>query len=187
MVQRAEDAGQQEAAAWQVRTRLEALSVRTAQLEAEREAEAFQRTILLRERQALVEENERLRAAAAELAQRLDQSQMAREAARDQVTFLQRQIRTRFVAQDRIKKERAGLSRLLGRTVSGLLGLGSGQRPSRRALAAATKALLRIDLVDGPWYKTRYPDVAASGMDPVRHYLCHGSQEGRDPRDPAEE
>ena len=36
--------------------------------------------------------------------------------------------------------------------------------------------------VDQAWYLATYPDVAAAGMDPVRHYLEFGWREGRDPR-----
>jgi 4-hydroxybenzoate polyprenyltransferase len=36
--------------------------------------------------------------------------------------------------------------------------------------------------VDGAWYLATNPDVAAAGLDPVRHYLEHGWREGRDPR-----
>jgi O-antigen biosynthesis protein len=36
-------------------------------------------------------------------------------------------------------------------------------------------------LFDRNWYLAHYPDVAAAGMDPVRHYLLHGAYEGRDP------
>jgi glycosyltransferase involved in cell wall biosynthesis len=35
--------------------------------------------------------------------------------------------------------------------------------------------------VDGNWYRSRYEDVAASGIDPVLHYLLHGYRDGRDP------
>ncbi|MCE8540156.1 glycosyltransferase [Ruegeria pomeroyi] len=34
---------------------------------------------------------------------------------------------------------------------------------------------------DPDWYLRCYPDVAASGMDPLRHYLRHGRREGRLP------
>lgn len=34
---------------------------------------------------------------------------------------------------------------------------------------------------DAPWYLARYPDVAAANMDPVFHYLQHGSHEGKRP------
>lgn len=37
------------------------------------------------------------------------------------------------------------------------------------------------ELFDSDWYLATYPDVAASGIDPVRHYLRHGTKEGRDP------
>jgi glycosyltransferase involved in cell wall biosynthesis len=36
--------------------------------------------------------------------------------------------------------------------------------------------------VDAAWYLEVNPDVAAAGMDPVRHYLEFGWREGRDPR-----
>jgi glycosyltransferase involved in cell wall biosynthesis len=35
--------------------------------------------------------------------------------------------------------------------------------------------------VDAKWYLAQYPDVAASGMDPVEHYELFGRHEGRDP------
>jgi len=34
---------------------------------------------------------------------------------------------------------------------------------------------------DPAWYLNEYPDVAASGMDPLVHYLAFGAREGRDP------
>jgi hypothetical protein len=39
--------------------------------------------------------------------------------------------------------------------------------------------LRRRGLFDGQAYLDRYPDVAAVGMDPLRHYLLHGLAEGR--------
>lgn len=41
--------------------------------------------------------------------------------------------------------------------------------------------LARSEFFDRRWYLAHYPDVAAAGVDPVRHYLLHGAQEGRDP------
>jgi glycosyltransferase involved in cell wall biosynthesis len=37
------------------------------------------------------------------------------------------------------------------------------------------------DLFSRSWYLAAYPDVAASGMDPARHYVLHGACERRDP------
>ncbi len=34
---------------------------------------------------------------------------------------------------------------------------------------------------DQDWYLTRYPDVAASGSDPMHHFIHFGAAEGRDP------
>jgi hypothetical protein len=40
--------------------------------------------------------------------------------------------------------------------------------------------------VDADWYKERYPDVAAAGVDPSEHFLFHGRSEGRFPNPAAE-
>jgi hypothetical protein len=34
---------------------------------------------------------------------------------------------------------------------------------------------------DAAWYRDRYPDVIASGLDPLAHYVLYGAAEGRDP------
>ncbi len=36
-------------------------------------------------------------------------------------------------------------------------------------------------LFDAAWYCERYPDVTASGLDPIAHYLLHGRRERRHP------
>jgi len=45
----------------------------------------------------------------------------------------------------------------------------------------ATRAIARSGLLDSKWYLRNYPDVAASGIDPIRHYVTYGAREGRDP------
>lgn len=42
-------------------------------------------------------------------------------------------------------------------------------------------ALQRSGVFDAAWYLEQYPDVAASGWDPVRHYVLHGAGEEREP------
>lgn len=42
-------------------------------------------------------------------------------------------------------------------------------------------ALQRSGVFDVAWYLEQYPDVAASGWDPVRHYVLHGAGEEREP------
>jgi glycosyltransferase involved in cell wall biosynthesis/SAM-dependent methyltransferase len=41
--------------------------------------------------------------------------------------------------------------------------------------------LLDSGLFDPLWYLDRYPDVAAAGVDPLKHWLTFGMLEGRDP------
>jgi HAD superfamily hydrolase (TIGR01549 family) len=36
-------------------------------------------------------------------------------------------------------------------------------------------------LFDEKWYRTTYPDVGESGMDPLEHYVAHGAKAGRAP------
>ncbi|MCL1899407.1 MAG: glycoside hydrolase family 99-like domain-containing protein [Promicromonosporaceae bacterium] len=46
---------------------------------------------------------------------------------------------------------------------------------------AASRAVLRSGLFDADWYVARYPDVAASGLDPLAHFLTVGESQLRDP------
>jgi Glycosyltransferase family 25 (LPS biosynthesis protein) len=45
----------------------------------------------------------------------------------------------------------------------------------------AGRAIARSGLFDKDWYLQNNPDVAASGIEPVWHYVAHGAREGRDP------
>ena len=45
----------------------------------------------------------------------------------------------------------------------------------------AVRTIARSGLFDRGWYLKNYPDVAARGIDPVRHYVAYGAREGRDP------
>lgn len=51
----------------------------------------------------------------------------------------------------------------------------------RRQLKRDTRLVKQSGLFDATWYLAEYPDVAAAGIDPVRHYLRHGVPDGRDP------
>ena len=44
----------------------------------------------------------------------------------------------------------------------------------------AVRIIARSGLFDRGWYLKNYPDVAARGIDPVRHYVAYGAREGRD-------
>lgn len=45
----------------------------------------------------------------------------------------------------------------------------------------AVAEIKRSGLFDSDYYLQRYPDVAASGKDPVEHYVYYGAAEGRNP------
>ncbi|SLN33199.1 putative glycosyltransferase EpsJ [Roseivivax jejudonensis] len=49
------------------------------------------------------------------------------------------------------------------------------------AIAAAAPRLAAAGLFDPAFYRARYPDVAAAGIDPLAHFLRSGCAEGRDP------
>jgi len=46
---------------------------------------------------------------------------------------------------------------------------------------ANQKIIRASGLFDAAWYATTYPDISASKMPPIVHYLKHGAAEGRDP------
>lgn len=54
----------------------------------------------------------------------------------------------------------------------------AGANESDEALLALMRG---SEYFDPQWYLERNPDVATSGIDPVRHYLESGAREGRDP------
>lgn len=69
---------------------------------------------------------------------------------------------------------------LLAKSLRRLGGKASGYR--RRKRRKQSLALVgNSDLFDRAWYIQSYPDVRASGVDPLRHYFDSGWREGRDP------
>jgi hypothetical protein len=38
-----------------------------------------------------------------------------------------------------------------------------------------------VERFDPDWYLRTYPDIAATGQDPIEHYLMYGRSEGRSP------
>jgi hypothetical protein len=65
----------------------------------------------------------------------------------------------------------------LRRLAGGAVEVGDAERP-----VGELEALLRRSkLFDAGWYLTKYQDVRNRKLDPVRHYLRYGANEGRDP------
>ncbi len=60
-------------------------------------------------------------------------------------------------------------------------------RPGLRLLPRALRIrqqmawLRQSGIFDAEWYARAYPDVAAAGIDPLRHFVQHGAAEGRAP------
>lgn len=51
--------------------------------------------------------------------------------------------------------------------------------PTRWRRASLLRLAERKGMFDGKAYHSRYPDVAAAGMNPLHHYMVHGYSEGR--------
>ena len=56
--------------------------------------------------------------------------------------------------------------------------------PAAWRLKRQLRILRSRGLFDGEAYLKQYPDVAATGMNPLQHYLLHGIHEGRPPSVP---
>jgi hypothetical protein len=54
-------------------------------------------------------------------------------------------------------------------------------RGQRSAIAPAGPRPKEAPAFDRDWYPSSYPDVAAAGIDPYKHYMAHGKGEGRHP------
>jgi hypothetical protein len=57
----------------------------------------------------------------------------------------------------------------------------------RHERAGTQTASISEEVFDCDWYLAAYPDVAAAGIDPFKHYMAHGKGEGRYPRPAAAE
>ncbi len=66
------------------------------------------------------------------------------------------------------------VARLLAWTVTGRL-------PARLRERIAVREIGASGLFDADWYRAEYPDVVASKLDPVTHFVRHGAPEGRRP------
>ena len=55
----------------------------------------------------------------------------------------------------------------------------SGERSEAKSFSDLGEAL--SGFFDPDWYLSRYPDIVASGLEPMHHFVHHGAAEGRDP------
>ncbi len=80
-----------------------------------------------------------------------------------------------------MKKHLSGLVQIAKQKSGFLRLIAGGQIYPRYKLHSQIKLLANSQLFDKQWYLAQYPDVAASGVDPLTHYLLSGALEGRDP------
>lgn len=152
------------------------------------------------------QELEQARAAKRELSYQIEQAERLRLASEQELTLraerVEAQTRERIASAeqkiDERHRELATLTRLLA-TEKHRQGQLAEQADWLRAVSAVVfgrprwwalmpqswqrkKTNLRLQrkgLFDGDAYLMNYPDVAASGMDPLKHYINHGMTEGR--------
>jgi hypothetical protein len=133
---------------------------------------------------AVEELERRLREAYLRL-QEMDRLRARLADAEGRVTYFQGELDARYrelatlaemLARGESSRERRGTSwmRLAAR-------LGGALRRWRESLRLrqARRRIRASGLFDARWYMARYPDVAASGMDPLEHFLVFGASEGR--------
>jgi len=90
-----------------------------------------------------------------------------------------RRLRHRLLGAGRameraVRRLRKGVVR-----ATGLQGL--RESLARRRVRRECREIRSSGLFDEGWYLGRYPDVTATGIDPVMHYMTHGVREGRWP------
>nr|WP_246340123.1 glycosyltransferase [Ancylobacter tetraedralis] len=78
-------------------------------------------------------------------------------------------------------RRRNWLQVILGRLKSGIAASARMPAARRDSKALASRLLEPPSLFDVAWYLDQYPDVRASNVPPLLHYLRWGAKEGRDP------
>lgn len=91
---------------------------------------------------------------------------------------LEREVETQQLRAARLKQTVSWRITAPLRTMAWPFSRASKEQKKKRAQVRLLKA---SGLFDSTWYRSAYPDVALSGMDPVEHYLLYGAAEGRNP------
>lgn len=98
-----------------------------------------------------------------------------------QEELLPQVVRPRAGATRRVRRVLENVERAARRAGAALRGQSKEEFKKRWRLVVERRLVARSGLFDPRWYVTRYPDVAASGLRPLQHYLAIGAAEGRDP------
>lgn len=136
----------------------------------------------------LTREVERLRAA---LTEREDQLRIERERLADDLLQARRELAQARMEQENLAEQLSACraaSQSQTPTIASGRERGARPRSWRARWSQATRRterdvqlLYQSGLFDADWYRTEYPDVANTHMDPAEHYLLHGASEGRNP------
>ncbi|MCT8997415.1 hypothetical protein [Chelativorans intermedius] len=155
------------------------LKAREEELAAARREAEEARAQARQEAEARRAEAEKAAARSRELSSRLD-------ARFDEIAQMSRLLRAREAEAEagRARAEQAAAQAAveLGRAVTALMEdrrhpLFWAQARLRRAIAIVR----RSGLFDAEWYRSHYPDVAQSDVEPIKHYVLFGAREGRRP------
>ncbi|MBX6374123.1 MAG: class I SAM-dependent methyltransferase [Acetobacteraceae bacterium] len=168
-------------------SRAAAATAETARLRSRVERADAEVERLRAELKRAADESEQLHAEAERLRAELGRTQArAEHAAREmqavltstvwQATWPVRRAASRLPPE--VRRKFGAAARLAWWTLT--LQLLSRRREHRRVLARA-RLVASSPLFDAEWYRRRYPDVAASGVDPALHYVLHGGAEHRNP------
>ncbi len=124
--------------------------------------------------------------AASDTSQRLEQRIKERFQESASLTRIALEAEKKAEEQERKTAEaerlRLALAKQMSASVSALID-GQAWRllPRRLRLRRQMVFLKRSGLFDVDWYVKEYPDIAAAGADPLRHFIQFGADEGRSP------
>lgn len=82
---------------------------------------------------------------------------------------------------DAVKEVNIGLKRALKAYILKLKNRSFGKLKQHMEEKVRVDMIKKSKLFDSEWYLNTYPDVAASGADPAKHYFLYGWKEGRNP------
>jgi uncharacterized protein YifN (PemK superfamily) len=137
------------------------------------ESDAAQLREKLRAREIQAEAVER------DLRERVDAMKGTLERQRAELTSLSRIVQNN---EQKLVDSAVENAKSVGRAVEALKGLGRWpQITAKSRLKARMRIVEQSGLFDRDWYAKHYDDVAASGMDPLLHYVQFGAAEGRMP------
>lgn len=98
------------------------------------------------------------------------ESKLARLAAQHEYSILRNHVVLTLAP------EMSALHRNLSKSI-----VAKGRRRADRRVARDRAIIAESGLFDADWYCEFYPDVAQSGIDPLKHYVLYGGYELRDP------